>query len=87
MNYLKRSLLLTLMEIEIDHITYLDQQTDSDINNDRLWFIAKQFPKDDYTFNEAKKLANYWINKQMLRCTYSAPIEKKLKEVEKQLYS
>lgn len=74
------------MEIELDHITYSDAVTDNDINNDRLWFIAKQFPVDDYTFQEAKNLSHYWLNKKHSKCIYSAPIEKKIREVEQQLF-
>jgi len=74
------------MELECNHISYLCQPNINDTNNARLWFIAKQLPNNDYTFSEAENLSIYWQNKQHLKCTYSAPIEKKIREAELQLF-
>lgn len=73
------------MEVEFDHITYIAPDGINDIN--QLWFIAKQLPTNDYLFQEAINLSLYWINKKKLHCTYSGPFEKKLKEVQKQLFT
>ena len=73
------------MEVEFDHITYIAPDGINDINH--LWFIAKQLPTNDYLFQEAINLSLYWINKKKLHCTYSGPFEKKLKEVQKQLFT
>lgn len=48
---------------------------------DQLWFIVKQHPFDDYSFNRAVTLSKYYINKVNTGCTYDANIEKLIDDI------
>jgi len=70
------------LSLTIDHITYIIPHHHDDIDYSRLWFIIKQMPTNDFSFNQALKLALFWHHKNKYKCTYSAPIEKLLNEAE-----
>lgn len=70
------------LTVTIDHISYTIPRLNDEVDYSRLWFVAKQFPYDDYSLCQAIKLARYWHNRNKYECTYSAPIEKRLKEAE-----
>lgn len=74
------------LELEVDHITYMAEPLTNEIDFNRLWFLLKQLPYNDATFHEILNLSVYYFNKVEHGCTYSAPIEKNIKECLNRLY-
>ena len=74
------------MEIEADHVSYIDSPLLNEADLNRLWFIANQCPFNDPTFHEVQRLSEYFYNKQAHGCTYSAPKEKQIKECTDRLF-
>ena len=66
------------IELEVDHITYIDKKITKETSNSRLWFIIKFLPKTDYQFYTTRKLSLYWFYNKILGCNYSSYIDKKI---------
>lgn len=64
--------------ITSDHITYLDQPLNGEVDTDRLWFIKRMNPLNDYEWAVARSLSIFWYYQTRLGCSYSTSIERKL---------
>lgn len=69
------------MAMEYKHVSYFEVKNKDDLTNERLWFIIKQNPKDDFEFESARKLSVYDQNKKITGCTYNPVIEKTLQNL------
>jgi hypothetical protein len=64
--------------LTVDHVTYITPLIEGETTNERLWVIARQKPMDDYQYQQALILAQYWYNINKYDCQYNIGIHKKL---------
>jgi hypothetical protein len=67
------------------HVTYRATQLEDETGFDRLWFIAKQTPKDSNEYHLAHTYSIYYHYKHLLGCEYHQSIERQIAEIEKNI--
>ena len=75
------------MEVQYNGLIYYIPRGVNETNemlSARAWYIAKQSPKSLEEFSEYTYYSYYWVNVNMLGCTYSPEIMNKVKKIEKE---